>query len=89
MEHVPKDGNQKVDRLSLLATVWYETLSEATMVEWVEQKAFKTKEVMNNDAPEGEGGSSVPWYQDVLDFLRIGLLPGDPWVTNKIQRQES
>ncbi|GAA0168515.1 hypothetical protein LIER_23218 [Lithospermum erythrorhizon] len=77
MEHVPRERNQEVDRLSHLATAGYEMLLEATTMEWVEEEAFRTKEVMNNDDREGEGAPSAPWFQDVLDFLRTGVLPGD------------
>ncbi|GAA0155642.1 hypothetical protein LIER_13328 [Lithospermum erythrorhizon] len=45
----------EADRLSQLAMAGYETLPEATVVEWVEEEAFMTKEVMNNNAPEGGG----------------------------------
>ncbi|GAA0170073.1 hypothetical protein LIER_40882 [Lithospermum erythrorhizon] len=40
----------------------YKMLPEATVVEWVEEEAFRTKDVMNNDAPEGWGvlGALVP-----------------------------
>ncbi|GAA0149340.1 hypothetical protein LIER_08543 [Lithospermum erythrorhizon] len=60
MEHVPMERNHDADRLSQFATTGYETLPEATVVEWVKEEAFRTKDVMNNDAPEG-GGSSVPY----------------------------
>ncbi|GAA0166318.1 hypothetical protein LIER_21496 [Lithospermum erythrorhizon] len=69
-----------------LATVGYETLPEALVVEWVEEEAFRTKEVMRNDVLEGEGGSPAAWYQDVLDYLRTTVLHGDPSVANKIRR---
>ncbi|GAA0151688.1 hypothetical protein LIER_37337 [Lithospermum erythrorhizon] len=67
----------------------YETRPEATVVEWVEEEAFHTKEVMNNITPEsggesGGGGSLEPCYQDVKDFLRTGTLPRDPPIANKI-----
>ncbi|GAA0159452.1 hypothetical protein LIER_16222 [Lithospermum erythrorhizon] len=62
-------------------------LLEATVVEWVEEEAFQTKEVMNNVGSEGEEGPPVRWYQDVLEFLTNRILPGDPPVANKIKRQ--
>ncbi|GAA0184541.1 hypothetical protein LIER_31829 [Lithospermum erythrorhizon] len=37
--------------------------------------------------PEGEGRTPEPWYQVILDFLRTGILLGDPPVANKIKRQ--
>ncbi|GAA0162572.1 hypothetical protein LIER_18636 [Lithospermum erythrorhizon] len=86
MELVPRERNQEADWLSRLATAGYETLSEATVVEWVEEEAFWTKEVTRNDVVEREGGSLVTWYHDVLDFLRTGVLPGDSLVANKLQR---
>ncbi|GAA0164768.1 hypothetical protein LIER_20324 [Lithospermum erythrorhizon] len=86
MEHVSREWNQEVDRISQLAMVGFEMLHEATVVELVEGEASKTKEVMNN-APESEGVPPVPWYQTVLDNLRTGTLPEDPPVANKIQRQ--
>ncbi|GAA0168949.1 hypothetical protein LIER_23534 [Lithospermum erythrorhizon] len=85
MEHVSMKRNNEADRLSQLVMAGYETLPEATVVEWIKEEAFQTKEVMSNDVPEG--GSSVPWYQDFLDFLKTGVLAGDLPMANKIQRQ--
>ncbi|GAA0164862.1 hypothetical protein LIER_20403 [Lithospermum erythrorhizon] len=84
MEHVPRERDQEADMLSQLATAGYRTLPEAMVVEWVEKEAFRTYEVMSNDAPESEGGPTEPWYQGVLDFLRTRTLPRDPSVANKI-----
>ncbi|GAA0179107.1 hypothetical protein LIER_42198 [Lithospermum erythrorhizon] len=61
MEHVPRERNEEVDRLSHLATAGYETLPEAIVVEWVEVEAFRPKEVMNKNASKREGSSLVPW----------------------------
>ncbi|GAA0142197.1 hypothetical protein LIER_03152 [Lithospermum erythrorhizon] len=78
--------NQEADRLSQLATVEYGKLSDSTPVEWVANEAFWMKEVIDN-VSEGKGGLPEPWYQAIMDFLRIGVLPRDPSVANKIQRQ--
>ncbi|GAA0162282.1 hypothetical protein LIER_18409 [Lithospermum erythrorhizon] len=58
-EHVPRERNQEADRLSQLATTGYEMLSEATVVEWVEEEVFRTKELMSNDVLEGKPGPPV------------------------------
>ncbi|GAA0139959.1 hypothetical protein LIER_35168 [Lithospermum erythrorhizon] len=55
----------------------------STMVEWVEDKAFRTKDIMDN-ALEGKGGRPKPCYQNIMEFLKTGVLPGDPPVPNKI-----
>ncbi|GAA0145637.1 hypothetical protein LIER_05789 [Lithospermum erythrorhizon] len=47
-----RERNQEADRSSQVATVEYETPVEATVVEWVQEEAFRTKEVRNSDAPE-------------------------------------
>ncbi|GAA0166169.1 hypothetical protein LIER_21389 [Lithospermum erythrorhizon] len=39
------------------------------------------------NAPEGEGGLPGPRYQAIMEFLKTGVLPGDPPLANKIQRQ--
>ncbi|GAA0155560.1 hypothetical protein LIER_13262 [Lithospermum erythrorhizon] len=44
-----RERNQEADRLSQLAMAGFETLPETTVVEWVEEEAFQTKEVKNND----------------------------------------
>ncbi|GAA0183782.1 hypothetical protein LIER_42462 [Lithospermum erythrorhizon] len=67
MEHVPRERNQVADMLSHLTTAGYEIPSDATVVEWFEEEAFWTKEVMNNDALEGEGGHGAL----VLEGLRL------------------
>ncbi|GAA0168355.1 hypothetical protein LIER_23088 [Lithospermum erythrorhizon] len=38
-------------------------------------------------ALKGEGGLPGPWYQEIMQFLRTGILPEDLPVANKIQRQ--
>ncbi|GAA0174571.1 hypothetical protein LIER_27938 [Lithospermum erythrorhizon] len=78
-----EERNSEADRLSQLATEEYGIIPDSTMVEWV---AFRITEVMDN-SPEGEGRAPEPWYQAIMDFLRIGVLRGDPLVANKIQRQ--
>ncbi|GAA0169131.1 hypothetical protein LIER_40710 [Lithospermum erythrorhizon] len=52
MKDVPRERNREVDRLFQVAMARYETLLEATVVDWVEKEAFWTKEVMNNDVLE-------------------------------------
>ncbi|GAA0143687.1 hypothetical protein LIER_35791 [Lithospermum erythrorhizon] len=86
MEYVPRERNQEADRLSQLAMAEYGIVLDSTPIEWVAKEAFRTKKVMDN-APEGEGRVPGPWYQDIMDFLKTGVLPGDPTVVNKIQRQ--
>ncbi|GAA0160233.1 hypothetical protein LIER_16832 [Lithospermum erythrorhizon] len=76
-ENVPLQRNQEADRLSQLATVEYETIPDSTPIEWVVEEAFRTKEVMDY-APEGEGTALGPRYQDILEFLKTGVLPRDP-----------
>ncbi|GAA0150945.1 hypothetical protein LIER_37206 [Lithospermum erythrorhizon] len=82
-EHVPRESNQEADRLSQHATVGYEILPEATVVEWVEEEVSRTKEVINT-VPEIEGRPLEPWNQTFLDFLRTIPLPEDPPVAKKI-----
>ncbi|GAA0171872.1 hypothetical protein LIER_25808 [Lithospermum erythrorhizon] len=73
------------DRFSTVGWPWYETLSEATVLEWVEEGAFRTKEVLNN-VPKSERGSPEPWYEAVFDILRTRTMLGDPSIANKIPR---
>ncbi|GAA0154798.1 hypothetical protein LIER_43292 [Lithospermum erythrorhizon] len=84
MEHVPRERNQEADRLSKMAMAEYGTIPDSTLMEWVAEKAFRMKEVMDT-TPQGEGTES--WYQVILDFLRTGVLPENPPVAKKIQRQ--
>ncbi|GAA0153147.1 hypothetical protein LIER_11459 [Lithospermum erythrorhizon] len=49
-----RERNQEADGLSQLVTVGYKTFPKAMVVEWVEEEAFRTKEVMNNNALESE-----------------------------------
>ncbi|GAA0185227.1 hypothetical protein LIER_32515 [Lithospermum erythrorhizon] len=41
----------------------------------------------DEQCPGGEGNMPRPCYQDILEFLSFGVLPEDPLVANKIQRQ--
>ncbi|GAA0164627.1 hypothetical protein LIER_20219 [Lithospermum erythrorhizon] len=71
MGHVPEKGTKRRTNYPSLSWHKYETLPEATVVEWVEEEALRMKEVMDH-ASEGERGPPEPWYQVVLDFLRTG-----------------
>ncbi|GAA0154776.1 hypothetical protein LIER_12663 [Lithospermum erythrorhizon] len=66
-----------------LTTAGFKTFPEATVVAWIKEEAFQKKKVMNN-ASESEGGPPDSWYQNVLDFLRMGTFPKDPLIANKI-----
>ncbi|GAA0165032.1 hypothetical protein LIER_20533 [Lithospermum erythrorhizon] len=55
-------AEQYVDGVSNLGSsgAEYGTIPDSTLVEWVAEKAFQTKEVMANP-PEGEGRAPGPW----------------------------
>ncbi|GAA0143733.1 hypothetical protein LIER_35798 [Lithospermum erythrorhizon] len=54
MEHVPRERNQKADRLSQMGTTQYGRLPDCTTVKWVAEEAFRMKEVMDNSPDELE-----------------------------------
>ncbi|GAA0158437.1 hypothetical protein LIER_38651 [Lithospermum erythrorhizon] len=81
----PKFG-QTFSFFSHGACAVYGTIPNSIPVEWVAQEDFRMKEMMDTTL-EDEGKTPVPWYQVILDFLRTGVLPKDPLVANKIQRQ--
>ncbi|GAA0146682.1 hypothetical protein LIER_06579 [Lithospermum erythrorhizon] len=62
---VPPDGEAGVCPHVAACFHGYEMLPEATVVEWIEKEAFRTKEVMNNNASKSEESSALPWYHDL------------------------
>nr|GEY45958.1 reverse transcriptase domain-containing protein [Tanacetum cinerariifolium] len=72
ISQVPRSKNKKADALSKIASTSFGHLSKHVLVEVLENKSIKEKEVAA--AIEEDGPT---WMTQLVDYLKEGVLPGD------------
>ncbi|GAA0143433.1 hypothetical protein LIER_04120 [Lithospermum erythrorhizon] len=80
-EHIPRTKNEEADRLSKLATTYYDELPKEVYFEVRDRKACEeipTKAVLEE---------YQDWRTDIAKFLQDGLLPADSIKARKIQQR--
>ncbi|GAA0182370.1 hypothetical protein LIER_30365 [Lithospermum erythrorhizon] len=78
-EHILRSENEEVDRLSKLATTYYEELPKEVYIEVREKMAYE--EIPMRIFLE----ESSDWKTDIAKFLLEGSLPADPNEARKLQ----
>nr|GEY75785.1 reverse transcriptase domain-containing protein [Tanacetum cinerariifolium] len=77
---VPRSKNKKADALSKIASTSFAHLSQQVLVEVLENKSIKEKEVaamIEEDSPT--------WMTQLVDYLKEGVLPGDKNEARKLR----
>nr|GEX91625.1 reverse transcriptase domain-containing protein [Tanacetum cinerariifolium] len=72
ISQVPRSKNKKADALSKIASTSFAHLSKQVLIEVLENKSIKEKEVavvIEKDGPT--------WMTQLVDYLKGGVLPGD------------
>nr|GEU95136.1 reverse transcriptase domain-containing protein [Tanacetum cinerariifolium] len=72
ISQVPRSKNKQADALSKIASTSFAHLSKQVLVEVLENKSIKEKEVaavIEEDGPT--------WMTQITDYLKEGILPGD------------
>nr|GFA69602.1 reverse transcriptase domain-containing protein [Tanacetum cinerariifolium] len=80
ISQVPRRKNKKADALSKIASTSFAHLSKQVLVEVLENKSIKEKEVaavIEEDGPT--------WMTQLLDYLKEGVLPGDKKEARKLR----
>ncbi|GAA0175566.1 hypothetical protein LIER_28714 [Lithospermum erythrorhizon] len=80
-QHIPRSENEKTDRLSKLATTYYEELPKEVYIEVREQRAYEeipVKIVLEE---------SLDWKIEIAKILLERSLPADPNEARKLQRR--
>ncbi|GAA0158321.1 hypothetical protein LIER_38620 [Lithospermum erythrorhizon] len=80
-EHIPRAENEKADRLSRLATTYYNELL-GVYVEFCDQPAYK-EEVIRNIM----NSNTMDWRDPIIKYLNEGMLPSDSIEAKKIQNR--
>ncbi|GAA0153524.1 hypothetical protein LIER_11740 [Lithospermum erythrorhizon] len=78
-EHIPRSENEEADRLSKLATTYYEELPKEVYIELREQRAYE--EILVKIVLE----ESSDWKTDIAKFLLEGSLSADLNEARKFQ----
>nr|GEW40883.1 hypothetical protein [Tanacetum cinerariifolium] len=80
ISQVPRSQNKKADALSKIASTSFAHLSKQVLVEVLENKSIKEKEVaavIEEDGPT--------WMTQLVDYLKDGVLPGDEEEARKLR----
>nr|GEY16926.1 reverse transcriptase domain-containing protein [Tanacetum cinerariifolium] len=80
ISQVPRSKNKKADALSKIASTSFMHLSKQVLVEVLENKSIKEKEVVaviEEDIPT--------WMTQLMDYLKGGVLPGDKKEARKLR----
>nr|GEU53202.1 reverse transcriptase domain-containing protein [Tanacetum cinerariifolium] len=80
ISQVPRSKNKKADALSKIASTSFAHLSKHVLVEVLENKSIKEKEVaavIEEDRPM--------WMTQLVDYLKGGVLPGDKKEARKLR----
>nr|GEW81678.1 reverse transcriptase domain-containing protein [Tanacetum cinerariifolium] len=80
ISQVPRSKNKKADALSKIASTSFAHLSKQVLVEVLENKSIKEKEVaavIEEDGPT--------WMTQLVDCLKEGVLPGDKKEARKLR----
>nr|GEY19841.1 reverse transcriptase domain-containing protein [Tanacetum cinerariifolium] len=80
ISQVPRSKNKKVDALSKIASTSFAHLSKQVLVEVLENKSIKEKEVaavIEKDGPT--------WMTQLVDYLKEGVLPEDKKEARKLR----
>nr|GEV43713.1 reverse transcriptase domain-containing protein [Tanacetum cinerariifolium] len=80
ISQVPRSKNKKADVLSKIASTSFAHLSKQVLVEVLENKSIKEKEVaavIEEDGPT--------WMTQLVDYLKEGVLPGDKKEARKLR----
>nr|GEV09585.1 reverse transcriptase domain-containing protein [Tanacetum cinerariifolium] len=80
ISQVPRSKNKKADALSKIASTSFAHLSKQVLVEVLENKSIKEKEVavvIEEDGPT--------WMTQLVDYLKGGVLPGDKKEARKLR----
>nr|GEY49463.1 reverse transcriptase domain-containing protein [Tanacetum cinerariifolium] len=80
ISQVPRSKNKKADALSKIALTSFAHLSKQVLVEVLENKSIKEKEVaavIEEDGPT--------WMTQLVDYLKGGVLPGDKKEAKKLR----
>nr|GEX13653.1 reverse transcriptase domain-containing protein [Tanacetum cinerariifolium] len=80
ISQVPRSKNKKADALSKIASISFAHLTKQVLVEVVENKSIKGKEVTAVIEEEGP-----TWMTQLVDYLKEGILPGDEKEARKIR----
>nr|GEX86306.1 reverse transcriptase domain-containing protein [Tanacetum cinerariifolium] len=77
---VPRSKNKKADALSKIALTSFAHLSKQVLVEVLENKSIKEKEVATVIEEDGP-----TWMTHFVDYLKEGVLPGDKKEARKLR----
>ncbi|GAA0143809.1 hypothetical protein LIER_35810 [Lithospermum erythrorhizon] len=80
-EHIPRSENEEADRLSKLATTYYEELPKEVYIEVREKRSYDeipVKIILEE---------SSDWRTNIAKFLLEGSLPANPSEARKVQRR--
>nr|GEX25466.1 hypothetical protein [Tanacetum cinerariifolium] len=80
ISQVPRSKNKKADALSKITSTSFAHLSKQVLVEVLENKSIKEKEVaavIEKDGPT--------WMTQLVDYLKEGVLPGDKKEARKLR----
>nr|GEY59124.1 reverse transcriptase domain-containing protein [Tanacetum cinerariifolium] len=80
ISQVPRSKNKKADALNKIASTSFAHLSKQVLVEVLENKSIKEKEVaavIEEDGPT--------WMTQLVDYLKKGVLPGDKKEARKLR----
>nr|GEX28152.1 reverse transcriptase domain-containing protein [Tanacetum cinerariifolium] len=80
ISQVPRSKNKKADALSKIASTSFAHLTKHVLVEVIENKSIKGKEVKAVIEEEGP-----TWMTQLVDYLKEGILPGDEKEARKIR----
>nr|GEW00656.1 reverse transcriptase domain-containing protein [Tanacetum cinerariifolium] len=80
ISQVPRSKNKKADALSKIASTSFAHLSKQVLVEVLENKSIKEKEVSTVIEEDGP-----TWMIQLVDYLKGGVLPGDKKEARKIR----
>nr|GEX19639.1 reverse transcriptase domain-containing protein [Tanacetum cinerariifolium] len=79
ISHMSRSKNKKADALSKIASTSFAHLSKQVLVEVLENKSIKEKEVTT--VIEGDGST---WMTQLVDYLKEGVLPRDKKEARKL-----
>ncbi|GAA0148200.1 hypothetical protein LIER_07713 [Lithospermum erythrorhizon] len=71
-EHIPRAENERIVRLSMLATTYYSELPEGVYIEICEQPAYKEEAVKSV-----VGSDTMDWRNPITKYLTEGIPPSD------------
>nr|GEW11999.1 reverse transcriptase domain-containing protein [Tanacetum cinerariifolium] len=80
ISQVPRSKNKKADALSKIASTSFAHLSKHVLVEVLENKSIKEKEVATVIEEDG-----LTWMTQLVDYLKEGVLPGDKKEARKLR----